>query len=171
LARSWAEKLGLKAVRLYQDATMPDAAYVAQGDDGRIVRVGPGAQLTYQANVESLFVPSRSSSSLEPQAAQATAEAFLNSIPDLFVIEGDSAAKMTLRVGPSPQQVPETRAFGMTFEYTALIDGLPVLSRGTPGVITVDAEGQIRSAILTAAHHADRHRGSRSAGRYGRATF
>src|SRR3974377_1016589 len=57
LARSWADKLGLKAVRLYQDASMPGVTYVAQGDDGRIVRVGPGAQLMVQANVGLPFVP------------------------------------------------------------------------------------------------------------------
>lgn len=149
LARSWAEKLGLKAVRLYQDTTQPDATYIAQGDDGRIVRVGPGAQLVYQANVESLFVPARSSLALDPQTAQAAAEAFLNSIADLFVIEGNSTAKITFRIEPSPHQVPETRVFGMTFAYTAMIDGLPVLSRGTPGTITVDADGRIRTAVLT----------------------
>jgi hypothetical protein len=149
LARSWAEKLGLKAVRLYQDTTIPEATYIAQADDGRFARVGPGAQVMYQARVESLLVPVRSASTLDPQAAQTVAEAFLNGLPDLVTLDSSTTAKITFRVEASPQQMAETRAFGLTFNYTVLIDGVPLLARGAPNTITVDAEGRVRSAILT----------------------
>ncbi len=149
VARRWAGQFGLESARLYQDTTMPEATYIAQADDGRLVRVGPGAQVMYQARLESLMAPSGSAPALDPQSAQAAAEAFLNGIPDLVTLDGSSTARITFRVEPSPHQLAETRAFGLTFDYTVLIDGVPLLARGAPNTITIDAEGRVRAANLT----------------------
>lgn len=149
VARRWAGQFGLKSARLYQDTTVPEATYIAQADDGRLVRVGPGAQVMYQARLESLMAPAGSAPALDPQTAQAAAEAFLNGIPDLVTLDGSSTARITFRVEPSPHQLAETRAFGLTFDYTVLIDGVPLLTRGAPNTITIDAEGRVRAANLT----------------------
>ena len=144
-ARAWAERLGLKVARVYKENLGPGEQYIAQADDGQEVRVG-GSMVIYQANLSAIPLPPPAPTPLDPQAAKATVESFLNRMPELFVVDGSSSAKISIRVEPSPHQVPNSRLYGLTFEYAVLIDGIAVSSRGIPTSILVGPDGQIRNA-------------------------
>ena len=152
LARAWAEKLGLGPVRLYKEGDSRLAAYIARAEDGRTVRIGPDRQVTYQADTSAmLLISSRQQPAPDLKDAWAVAYDFLNRIPDLFILDGNALAKLTIRMEPTPVRGATWGSSSLTFQFTPQIDGIPVSSNGNggQGFISIGSDGQVWTAFFT----------------------
>ena len=92
-ARTWAAKLGLGTVRVYtENDDVSNKMYFAQADDGRTVQLMSNGEVIYQIDTNAILSSAKNQPALDLDKAKTIAEAFLNRIPDLFVLEGNSSA-------------------------------------------------------------------------------